>query len=433
MKFQIIVGLIVLLAIASQVSAYELNPQLYLNEFTNQNESCTYKDAFFYTTSSNVLSFNVVYNCCKNNESCILLPFDVMNKQVYQATEETELFHLIYVRDSIKAGNIKPDNYYPQSVDICNYFGEKFDEQATSLSIEAGETFAPQKYKQTFKVIKNAGLATGLISEFDIGIFLLSVTCNKMSKAEKEAFLKVGECYQSIRAVESGTTYYGQTSTIISCNEQSKVMLKAILDSWAQQLKNVANTLISVGKALFVDPIKSALKNEMPTFEITPTTYEIVQQVYNKISSETLFFKNPNATELSNTAILRFNEKYTESTSVYYPLLNSYNNIKLNVSGKFSETISNFFMKPNWYQDKERNQLSLIKDNLNLMASLINEGRYNSAIELSKNITMQFEDLNQVMNNNPKPDQKLDYLSILISLMITGLIIHLFRKYILAE
>jgi hypothetical protein len=423
-------GIVTLIAIVSQVSAYELHPDTYLNEFSNANESCNYGDAFFYTTSSNVLSFNVVYNCCTNGESCILLPFDILNKKVYESNDESEIFHAFYARDAIKAGNIKPDNYYPQSVDICNYFGEKFDEQATSLGFEAGETFAPEKYKQTFKIIKNAGQATGLISEFDIGIFVLSVTCNKMSKVEKEAFLKVGECYQNIKALESGTSYYGQTSQIISCNEESKVMLKAILDSWSQQLKNVANTLVALGKALFVDPIKSAMNNQMPTFKVSPTSYEVVQQVYNKISSETQFFKNPEATGLSDKATSRFNQKYGESTSVYYPLLEKYNLIKQNISGQFSEGFSNFFMNPNVDQTKEREIFYSIKDNLNLMANLIKDGRYNSAINLGNNISLQFGDLNKVMLSNPFPEQKLDYFRILLILLIIAAIIYFIVKNI---
>lgn len=419
-----------LIAVASQVAAYELSPDTYLNEFNNANESCNYGDAFFYTTSSNVLSFNVVYNCCKSEGYCILLPFDILNKKVYDYNNEVEIFHALYARDAIRAGNIKPDNYYLQSVDICNYFGEKFDEQATSLGIEAGETFTPEKYKQTFKIIKNAGQATGLISEFDIGVFVLSVTCNKMSKVEKEAFLKVGECYQNIKALESGTSYYSQTSQIISCNEESKVMLKFILDSWAQQLKNVANTLVALGKALFVDPIKSAMSNQMPTFKVSPTSYEIVQQVYNKISSETQFFKNPEATDLSDKATSRFNQKYSNSTSVYYSLLNKYNLIKQNISGKFSESFSNFFMNPNTDYTKEREISSSIKDNLDLMASLINDGRYNSASSLGNNISLQFEDLDKVMLSNTQPEQKLDYFRIFIILLILAAIICFILKNI---
>lgn len=415
-----IVALVSIMLIALQASAYELNPEIYLNEFNNKNETCNYKDAFFYTTSSNTLSFNTMYSCCRDNSSCLVLPFDILNKKVYGGNDEVEIFHISYTRQAIKEGNIKPENYYPQSVDICNYFGEKFGEQATSLGVEAGETFAPEKYKQTFKIIKNAGHATGLISEFDIGIFFLSITCRKMSKVEEAAFLKVGECYQSIKSIESGTTHYGQTSEIISCNEQSKAMLKEILDSWEQQLKNIANTIVSVGKAFFWDPIMNILKGstEMPTFKVTPTTYEIVQQTYNKISSENTFFKNPNATDLSNRAIIRFNEKYNESTSIYYPLLEKYNSVKLNVSGRFSEVALNIFLKPNSHQSKEREILSSIEGNLSLMADLINEGRYNSAIALGTNISMQFQNLNMAIANNPVPIQKLDYLTIFFILVL---------------
>lgn len=422
-------GITIFMGITLQISAYELYPDVYLKEFNNPNESCGYSDAFFYTTSSNILSFNVIYNCCTNDGFCIFLPFDVLNKRVYSSNEEIEIFHIFYARDSIKSGNINPNNYYPKSIDICNYFGEKFDEQTISLGFQAGEKFVPVKYKQTFKIIKNAGQAMGLISKFDIGIFILSVTCNKMSKIEKEAFLKVGECYQEIKSLESGTSYYGQTSQIMSCNEESKVLLKSILDSWAQQLKNVANTFVALGKALFVDPVISAMNNQLPTFKVSPTSYEVVQQVYNKISSETRFFKNPIATDLSFNSSLRFNQKYTDSNSIYYSLLDKYNLVKQNISGQFSEKFSNFFMNPDANQTRERNISHLIKNDLNLMSNLINEGRYNSAIELKNNINLQFEDLYRTILDNLQKEQKLDYLRIFLILLIIVVLIYLIYPF----
>ena len=162
----------------------------------------------------------------------------------------------------------------------------------------------------------------------------------------------------------------------------------------------------------------------MPTFKVSPTSYELVQQVYNKISSENGFFKNPNASQSSTLADVRFVQKYNESTSIYYPLLDKYKNYSSKISGKFSEVLSNMFLKPNVHQENERTVLHSIRDNLNLMADLINEGRYNSAIDLGKNISMQFSDLDKALVNNPLPEQKIDWFTIIIILLVIVAIIY---------
>mgnify|MGYP001560667926 CR=1 FL=1 len=423
---KLILALLFLFFLIYQVSA--LDYESYLNEFSNDNEVCSVDDAFFYNTYNNELTLNVFYNCCFNSENCLLIPIDIQNRKRFQQNDIVELFHTEYMRDSIKSGNLKPDNYFPETADVCNYFGEKFNEQATSLSVEAGATFAPQKYKKTFQIIKTAGHASGLITEFDIGVFVLSVTCKEMSKTEKEAFLKVGECYQLLKQVEAGTSHYGISQEISTCNLDAKTKIKLILDSTGRKIKDVADTLFSVIIAFFrmiFDPIKDNQLN----FKIDPTTYQAFQKLYDKISVENNYLNNPNAPSLTLRAEERLNQKFTESSSLYYPLKNRYDLIKKNISGAFSEFLSNKIMKPNLNQAIEREKLSKVSNDLETMKLWINEAKYNSAIKLGNNISIGLDDLDTYLKQHPKPDQKIDFFAIILFLIILGAIIYFAYPY----
>ena len=215
----------------SLISAYEADPLEYTNEFTVQDESCVVDDAFFYTTSQNQLSLNSVYNCCNKNGNCILLVFDLKNRKSFEVEDTKEIFHVKSIRDAIKRGEINPESYNPDSVDVCSYFSSETKQQSVNLAFDAGEgavKYAPKNSKEIFYIIKNSGKAAGLISEFNLGLFIVGITCNGLSNQEKEAFLKVGECYQLIGGIKSGTAHYGISSQVVDCNKEAKIKLRIV-------------------------------------------------------------------------------------------------------------------------------------------------------------------------------------------------------------
>jgi len=208
-------------------SAQQINPEEYLNEFNNVGETCNVVDAFFYTNSINKLSFTSVYECC-DGERCIRIPFDVQNKKEFSSQDLQESFNINFARDNIRNGGLKPSNYFPESFDVCSYFSDKLPEQSRNLAVKAAdsvEEFAPKNAQKIYKTIRGAGFATGLISEFEIGVFVVGVGCNKLSKQENEAFFKVGECYNNIQSIESGATHYGITSQTYTCMQEADFLL----------------------------------------------------------------------------------------------------------------------------------------------------------------------------------------------------------------
>jgi len=222
----------------SFVSAtYNIDPEEYLNEFNHIDEVCTIDDAFFYTDSGNKLDFIAIYECCNENQ-CLKIPFDLQNRKEISESDLKETFNINFVRDKIGSGDLVPSNYFPESFDVCAYFSDKLPEQSRSLAVKAAdsiEEFAPKNYQKIYKTMKGAGFATGLITKFDIGVFVMGVGCNKLSKQEDEAFFKVAECYNNIQGIESGAAHYGITSETYTCMRDADVLLSQVLESWGRK------------------------------------------------------------------------------------------------------------------------------------------------------------------------------------------------------
>ena len=131
-KTKIKIGFIMFLVcsiffISLVTAEYDINPEEYLNEFNNAEESCTINDAFFYTDSENKLDFITIYECCNQNQ-CLKIPFDLQNRNEISEADLRETFNINFARAKIRSGDLVPSNYFPESFDVCAYFSDKLPE-----------------------------------------------------------------------------------------------------------------------------------------------------------------------------------------------------------------------------------------------------------------------------------------------------------------
>jgi len=427
-----IIFLFCIIYFISFVSAgYNLDPEEYLDEFDYANEVCTLDDAFFYTDSNNKLDFIAIYECCNEN-NCLKIPFDIQNKREVKGLDLNEIFNINFARNNIREGDLVPSNYFPESFDVCAYFSDKLPEQSRNLAVKAADNvkeFAPKNYRKIYKTMRGAGFATGLITKFDIGVFVVGVGCNKLSKQEDEAFFKVAECYNYVQNIESGTVHYGITSQTYACMQEADALLDQILESWAQQIKGAFNKVASTTKAIWDWGKDLAQGNLSAKLDITETSYEAAQRIKGKLNIEKDYLENPDSFVLSENAQKRLIEKRYSAEKVYNELGQDYDLLDDKVPGWFFELVTNIIHKPNVDYSKSRFYLSDAESNLNLMKDLIKISKYNSAIKLNESISI---DLNKSLENyelQSKIERKIDWMSVIFWVLIIGIVIFIGMKY----
>lgn len=429
MKFSIF--LILGIFLLSFISAQQINPEDYKTEFNNEGEICSIKDALFYTDSGNKLSFVTFYNCC-SDDNCLEIPFDVMNKRGLDLKNLEESFNIEFTRENIKNGNLIPSNHFPESFDFCSYFSEKLPEQSRNLAVKTAdnmEEFAPKNYKKIYQTMKGVGFATGVISEFEIGIFFVGVGCNKLSKQENEAFFKVAECYSNLQSIESGTTHYGISSQTYICMQNADFLLNEVLESWGQKVKGTVNKVIGVGKSLWDLGKNFAEGNLSAKLEITETSYESAKRIKNKLNVEKSYLTNPNSLILSENAQMRLFEKQSLAESEYNSLQNNYSNVGGKIPTAISEFFSNLIYSPNIYNNNSRYFLKEAKLKLNIMDDFIEASKYNSALSLEESIDFY---INKSLSSYillSEIEREIDLIPIIFWSLIFGTLISLSIRY----
>jgi len=429
-KFVLLMFFLILLM--EFISAQQINPNEYLDEFNNDGENCTISDSFFYTNSNNQLSFISIYNCCKGN-SCVFLPFDVQNKKELSQIDLQESFDIDFARMAIRNKKLIPTNYFPNSVDVCSYFSDKLPEQSRNLAVKASDKvvkYAPKNYQKIYTIIKAGGTLTGFISEFEIGVFVVGVGCSGLSKHENEAFFKVAECYNNLQSIESGTTYYGICSETYNCMQEADILLKEVINSLGQKIKGSLNKAGNAISGLW-DWGKDLSKGNLSArVDIKETTYEAAKRVDGKLNIEKTFLENPNGFTLSNNAQKRFSEKRALSIMVYYSLNEKYTNISNQIPSRFTEFLTSLFYEPNIDYNESRFYLNNAKNNLEETRYLIQISKYNSAMNLNSSI---YGNLNQSLTsyqNESKTETEIDYLSTFLIIIIIGALIFFILKII---
>jgi len=425
-------GLLFLILIINFVQAQSINPNEYLNEFSEKSENCSVIDGYFYSDYNNNLGFTSIYRCC-NEKICIDLPFDIYNKRIYDKWDMGEQFNINYMRSAIKEGKVKPSEHFPESFDLCSYFSDKLDDQEVALAVKTADEikqYAPQNYRKIYEIAKGAGVATGVITEFDIGVFVVAVGCNHLSKQEEEAFFKAGECYQYLQSIESGTTNYKINSQVSQCMSEAETQLNGVLDSWAQQVKGALNTVVATGKALW-DWGKNVAQGDLNAkFEISPTSYDVAKGIRDKIQIEKTYLFNPNEYSLTSNAEKRFSEKQNESNLILNEAYNDYLDLNGKVMDGFYEFFLNLFAKPNVDYSKAREEVGLAKQEIDEMKNLIKENKFNSASALNESISRHLLNGEEEFSKN-YVKQSTDWLTIfLIILIVLGIGYSLFRKII---
>jgi hypothetical protein len=420
------VFLLFIIFFISFVSAdYTINPDEYLTEFNNIGEVCTINDLFFYTDSGENLNFITIYECC-DKDQCLKIPFDLQNKKEVKELDIKDVFNINFARENIRSGNLIPSNYFPESFDVCSYFSDKLPEQSRNLAVKAAdsvEEFAPKNYQRIYRIVKGAGIATGFISQFELGIFVVGVGCNKLSKQEDEAFFKVAECYNYIQSIESGATHYGITFQTYNCMKEADMLLDQILKSWGQQIKSALNKVANTAKAIWNWGTDLAQGNLSAHLEISETSYEAAQRIKGKLNIEMSYLENPNAFDLSNSAQKRLSEKRYLTQNTYSNLRTDYNLLNNKIPGKFEEFIHNIIYNPNTHYEESRAYLEEAEMNLNLMNNLIRISKYNSALELNDSISLSMD--KSLMSYEPVSNtpQKTDFFAIIFWIVIIGGII----------
>jgi hypothetical protein len=420
-KLLFLIFFIVLIKI---VSAQQINPNEYLNELNNVGENCTTQDSFFYTDSNNDLSFISIYNCC-SEMSCIQLPFDVENRRELSMTDLQESFNIDFTREAIKNGKLVPSNYFPDSVDVCSYFSNKLSEQSRDLAVKASDRaieYEPENYQKIYYLIKEGGIATGFISEFDIGVFVVGVGCNGLSKQESEAFFKVGECYNNLQSIESGATYYGISSQTYNCMQEADGLLKNVINSLGQEIRGALNKVANTLVGIWDYGTNLARGNMSARVNIKETTYEAAKRVDSKLNLEKTYLENPFGSDLSEKAQMRFSEKRSVITTEYNLLEEGYLNGDNKVPGVFTEFIKNIFYEPDVYYNDSRFYLDQAKQSLENMKGLIQISKYNSAMLLNESISFNINKSLESFEIKSKVIQKFDYnVLIWIGIILIGI------------
>jgi len=435
-KLGFIAILVCSISFISLVSAvYDIDPGEYLKEFNNADELCTINDAFFYTDSNNKLNFITIYECCNENQ-CLKIPFDLQNRKELSELNLEETFNINFVRDKIRGGNLVPSNYFLESFDVCSYFSDKLPEQSRSLAVKAAdnvEEFTPKNAQKIYRTMRGAGFATGLITEFDIGLFVVGVGCNKLSKQEDEAFFKVAECYNYVQNIESGTAHYGITSQAYSCMQDADVLLFQVLESWGQKIKGAFNKVASTTKAIWNWGKDLAQGNLSANLDITETSYEAAQRIKGKLNIEKNYLENPDSFILSENAQKRLIEKRYSAEKVHSELKQEYDLLKDNVPGWFSELVTNIIYKPNADYSESRFYLDNSESSLNLMKNLIKISKYNSAVNLNESILINLNNSLENYESQSRLERKVDWLIVIFWLLILGIVIFLGMKYFKQE
>ncbi|MBR9704646.1 hypothetical protein GOV12_04490 [Candidatus Pacearchaeota archaeon] len=424
--------IVVILCSSHLTSAYSINPEDYLEEFNNLDEICTTKDVFFYTDSNNKLSFVVIYDCCQNDK-CIQIPFDIQNQKELSLLDLQESFDISYARDNIRNGNLTPSNYFPESFDVCAYFSDKLPEESRNLAVKTADSvkeFAPKNYRKIYKTLRGVGFATGFISEFEIGVFIVSVGCNKLSKQENEAFFKVAECYNNIQSIESGAVHYGITSQTYNCMQEADILLEQVLESWGQKIKGAFNKVANTAKAVWNYGNNLAQGNISTNLDITETSFEAAERIKDKLNLEKDYLENPISFILVDYAQKRLDEKRYLTQTEYNNLKEKYNSLNNQIPGRFWQFVKNIIYNPNTNYDKSRLYLKEGGINLDVMKELIEVSKYNSAIGLNDLINLNINNSLNSYEPLSKVKRNIDIFAVLFWLIVFGIIIFLCIKFL---
>jgi len=343
-----------------------------------------------------------------------------------------ETFNINFARDKIRRGDLVPSNYFPESFDVCAYFSDKLPEQSRNLAVKAAdnvEEFTPKNAQKIYRTMRGAGFATGLITEFDIGLFVVGVGCNKLSKQEDEAFFKVAECYNYVQNIESGTAHYGITSQAYSCMQDADVLLFQVLESWGQKIKGAFNKVASTTKAIWNWGKDLAQGNLSANLDITETSYEAAQRIKGKLNIEKNYLENPDSFILSENAQKRLVEKRYSAEKVHNELKQEYDLLKDNVPRWFSEFVTNIIYKPNADYSESRFYLDNSGSSLNIMKNLIKISKYNSAVKLNESILINLNNGLENYESQSRLERKVDWIVVLFLIFIIGIVIFLGMKY----
>jgi hypothetical protein len=392
-KGTLIFALLIFLALnVTSVLAYDTSE--YLEEFSNNGETCDAIDIFEYNQydpqwwSANHFSqtIPVFYYCCKE-DYCTTIIVDLKNKQLMKDDYYLELIDLNYIKYSMNVGNLTKTSFVSKGLDSCHYHGQdKLNQESLNLVADTAETIAlTQKTKQAKQIVDAVRTARALeivspVSLADLGI---SVACHYNDKKIKVAIEKIAECNLYLSHIQNNYAQTGYVYILDTCLDEARENFKEYRETDVAKIKNVADKTINIFAAIF-NFFKDLFEN--PTnlnadFKVEKTEYEIAGEIYDEIKDKKLYLHNPHKNAIFEKYAKRIIQKRNDynktkiNTSLAYAIAykNKPNMIKLFFSDIFNE--------PN-YNLSEANQLyTNAKVTYKSCETMYAQVKYNSAIK----------------------------------------------------
>lgn len=403
---------IVLLCILSIPHTLALESKEYLNEFSNEGESCQFvsylnyftQEPFLIVFSQDILTVPVLYQCCKDSH-CVNIIFDLQNEEFLSTERNNELIDIFYIQSNINSGKIDEDAYMiGDAFDICEYFGvDKLQKQTVSLSAEVAEVSKPlmnTKTKQVVTEVIKTGKITGAITKLNPETFIASAVCYSNTWGLNKAYEKLTECRGYLHNIKNSVSQEGQKTQLQTCNEDAKIVLNSYIDSPISKGRYAVNT---VGNAItgFFGFVKDISDNpsEIPEFKMEKTSYEESQETLSKIQDFDKLMEDPYKYSKLNEFNTRIQQKNQYANTALVIVKENLTASKKSLPNVFEVFLTNIFYEPNYNLSQIDYDLMTAETNVRQSEGSLSRYKFNSVIQESSRVYDKLGIINSNIEN----------------------------------
>ena len=397
---KIIYAFIVIIVLIPIVQA---SAEEYLSEFNEDGQTCKIENNLYYIDVSNNIAIATLYSCCDTSGKCDEIFFDTQNKREFTKEDIIELYNALYVKSKIDTSQISPETFEIDSSNgMCEYFGfDVLTQESVNLATSNENKIARYVSKDARKYVKTAkslGMATGAVTKFSPGTFVVGLACVGFSGKEEKIAKDIAECKQYFESVKNRNTYFGLNQQMTQCVNNVDIELKDYTESLLMQLKapldKAANTITGLVNWVLSDPIN----NPDIKLDIKESNYNTFKSTYDKISTFNHDLTDNYAPSKADNTVTLFNNKNQKINQDYNQLYTSYETAKDRLPSSFVTWLKNLFIEPNYDFSQAKASLENIDNNLRSMQNDIGYYKFNSAKTISGTIGLELETTTTIIN-----------------------------------
>ncbi len=360
------------------ISFCTAEPEEFLNEFSNYNETCQIIDFFVYQIGFFSKKVPVLYNCC-NQDDCTTIILDTNNNQLVPTEEFKELIHLNFIKYSLDNGNLTISSFTSHGMDACYFHGDdELRKETMNLVGETAEEIAlAKKSKKAQQVVTTVRTAKAIeiISPFSIVDFSLSVACHYNNKKIKVAVEELLRCNLYLSNIRSNYAQKNYVMELNLCLDKARENFAIYKDS---KVALVKHGIEKVGNA--ITAAFRWVNDPASNFEMEDTEYETASRIYNEIAEKELFLYNSHVEEITTKYLVRINEKSNHYASIKNELLNQLNALSKISPNLITLIYEDIFFEPNHNISIDISTKNLVENNIDGCDRLFSDLKFNSAI-----------------------------------------------------